>query len=115
MSNLSHRNSDYLQPEAANKNNLWRYVQSMHPKTVAQLSQPSSPEVLQLIQRSIVAMLGNLPNDKYQSMITTSREELAQLLGSAMVDGYFLRNVEQRLEMEKSLQLINTTSESTEE
>ncbi|WP_306298937.1 DUF760 domain-containing protein [Nostoc sp. T09] len=84
---------------------MWQYVQSLSPEKVAQLSQPSSPEILQLIQRAIVGILGNLPHDRYQSVITTSRDELGRLLGSAMVDGYFLRNVEQRLEMEKSLQL----------
>ncbi|MFM7372491.1 MAG: DUF760 domain-containing protein, partial [Sphaerospermopsis kisseleviana] len=46
------------------------------------------------------------PHDRYNTMITTSRDELGKLLGSAMIDGYFLRNAEQRLEMEKTLQII---------
>jgi hypothetical protein len=49
-----------------------------------------------------VATLGNLPHESFNTTITTSRDELGKLLGSAMVDGYFLRNVEQRLELEKS-------------
>ncbi|MBD2204383.1 DUF760 domain-containing protein [Calothrix sp. FACHB-1219] len=109
MSNLSPRQPDYFESPTQN-NNLLQYIQSLNPQTVAQLSQPTSPEVLRLIQRAIVEMLGNLPNDKYQSLITTNREELGRLLGSAMVDGYFLRNVEQRLEMEKTLQLTGITS-----
>ncbi|MBW4563052.1 MAG: DUF760 domain-containing protein [Mojavia pulchra JT2-VF2] len=114
MSNLYHRHPDDIESEAISNNNLWQYVQSLHPEMVAQLSQPTSPEVLQLIQRAIVAMLGNLPSDRYQSVITTSRDELGRLLGSAMVDGYFLRNAEQRLEMEKTLQLTGVKSQDKE-
>lgn len=115
MSNLSHYNPDNFGTEAANNNNLWQYVQSLNPETVAQLSKPSSPEILQLIQRAIVGMLGNFPHEKYQSVITTSRDELGTLLGSAMVDGYFLRNVEQRLEMEKTLQPTGVKFQDTEQ
>ncbi|MDZ8051220.1 MAG: DUF760 domain-containing protein [Aulosira sp. ZfuVER01] len=115
MSNLSHYNPDNFEFELTNHNNLWEYVQSLNPETVTQLSKPSSPEVLHLIQRAIVEILGNLHNDRYQSVITTSRDELGRLLGSAMVDGYFLRNIEQRLEMEKSLQLIGVKSQDTEQ
>jgi len=102
MSENSHRNPDDFANEAFNNNGLWEYVQSMSPQTVTQLSKPGSREVLQLIQRAVVATLGNLPHEQFNTNITTSREELSQLLGAAMVDGYFLRNVEQRLEVEKS-------------
>lgn len=105
MSNLSHYSPDNFESEVTNNNNLWQYVQSLNPETIAQLSKPSSPEILQLIQRAIVGILANFPHEQYQSVITTSRDELGKLLGSAMVDGYFLCNVEQRLEMEKTLQL----------
>lgn len=102
MSNDSHRHPENFLTEVINHNQLWEYVQSMDTQTVSQLSQPASPEVLQLIQRAVVATLGNLPSGKFHTTITTSRDQLGKLLGSAMVDGYFLRNVEQRLELEKS-------------
>ncbi|MBD2166499.1 DUF760 domain-containing protein [Calothrix membranacea FACHB-236] len=115
MSNLSRRQPDYFESEANTQNNLWQYVQSLPPEIVAQLSKPSSPAVLQLIQRAIVEMLGNLPDDRYQSLITTNRDELGRLLGAAMVDGYFLRNIEQRFDMEKSLQLPALQSQDTQQ
>jgi UDP-N-acetylmuramate-alanine ligase len=115
MTNLSPRHPDYFESPTNHNNNLSQYIQSLNPEIVTQLSQPSSQEVLRLIQRAIVEMLGNLPHDKYQSVITTSRDELGRLLGSAMVDGYFLRNVEQRLEMEKTLQLTGVTSAEPEQ
>ncbi|WP_066376937.1 MULTISPECIES: DUF760 domain-containing protein [unclassified Anabaena] len=101
MSNDSHRNPENALTEFINDNRLWEYLQSLNPETVKELSKPGSVEVLHLIQRSVMATLGNLLGNKFNTTITTSREELGKLLGSAMVDGYFLRNAEQRLELEK--------------
>jgi hypothetical protein len=91
MSNLSHSQSDYFEPQE-NNDQFLIYIQYLNPEIVAELSKPSSSEVFEVIQKAIVAMLGNLPNDRYNTMITTSRDELGKLLGSAMIDGYFLRN-----------------------
>jgi hypothetical protein len=113
MSSFSQHQPEYFAPEVPN-NQFWQYIQSLNPETIAQLSRPNSPDVLKLIQRSIVATLGNLPPDRHNTMISTSRDELGKLLGAAMVDGYFLRNVEQRLEMEKTLQLVDTETTTTD-
>ena len=83
----------------------------MSPETVAQLSKPNSPEVFQVMERTIVGMLGNLPPEHFGVTITTSREHLATLLAAAMINGYFLRNAEQRMAFEKSL---NRSSEVQE-
>ena len=82
---------------------LWHYVKAMSPDTVSQLSKPLSPEVFQVMERNIVGMLGQLPPDQFNFQISTSRENLGQLLASAMMSGYFLRNAEQRMQFEKSL------------
>jgi hypothetical protein len=82
----------------------------MSPETVAQLSKPVSPEVFQMMERNIIGLLGGLPPESFQVEITTSREDLGRLLASAMMSGYFLRNAEQRLAIEKSL--VTTESES---
>jgi len=92
---------------------LWHYIQSMQPETVAQLSKPNSPDVLQAMERNIIGMLGNLPSEHFEVMITTNRENLGRLLASAMMSGYFLRNAEQRMTLEKSLQLMGDRGEST--
>jgi hypothetical protein len=106
MNNLSHSQPEYFAPQE-NQDQFWQYIQSLNPQTLSQLSQPNSPEVLEVIQKSIVAILGNLPHDRYNTMITTNRDELGKLLGSAMIDGYFLRNAEQRLEMQQTFQLVD--------
>ena len=82
---------------------FWKYVQSMNPDTIAQLSRPGSPEVLQVMERNISGLLGGLPSEGFDVTIATSRDHLGRLMASAMMSGYFLRNAEQRLALESSL------------
>lgn len=84
--------------------NLWQYVQSLSPETIAQLSKPESSEVFQVIERNIIGMLGSLPAEHFDVEISTNRENLGRLLASAMVSGYFLRNAEQRMHFEQAFQ-----------
>lgn len=95
MNDLSNR------PSSAN-NLLWQYVQSMQPETIAQLSQPE-PEVAQIMENTIMQMLGGLPSEHFNVTISTNRENLSRLLVSAMMNGYFLNKAKQRLDFEKSL------------
>ncbi len=105
MNNLSNRIPESSGNEAESNNMLWQYVRSMSPEMMAQLSKPSSGEVLQAIERTIVTMLGNLPSDHFDVTINTSRDNLGRMVAAAMMNGYFLRNAEQRMAFEKSLQL----------
>lgn len=86
-------------------NLLKQYVESMDPQAIAQLSQPASKEVLQMMEQHVVSLLGKLPPDNFGVMITTSREHLGRLIAAAMLNGYFLRSVEQRMAFEQALQL----------
>lgn len=102
-------------PEFANGgteagNQLWNYVQSLTPEAVAQLSRPTSAEAFQVMERNIVGLLGGLPSEHFNVMISTSREDLGRLLASAMMSGYFIRNAEQRLTFEKSLTAAESDS-----
>ncbi|WP_017317419.1 DUF760 domain-containing protein [Mastigocladopsis repens] len=111
MNNLSNLNSESFGSKASGNNLLWQYVQSMSPETVAELYKPSSPDVLQAMERTIVTMLGSLPSEDFNVLITTSRDNLGRLLASAMLNGYFLHNAEQRMVFEKSLQAADAQSE----
>jgi Protein of unknown function (DUF760) len=113
VSNQSNRVSEFFDSEPETSNLLWQYVRSLSPETVNQLSKPSSTEVFQVIERNIVGLLGNLPSEHFGVTITTNRESLGRLLASAMISGYFLRNAEQRMNFEISLQgveAVNTES-----
>ena len=84
-------------------NELFQYVQDMESSMIARLSQPASPEVLQLMEQHIQSILGVLPPEGFDVMITTDRDQLARLLASAMMNGYFLKTAEQRMALEKSV------------
>ena len=108
MSNPSNRVSEFFNSESETSDALWQYVKSLSPETVSQLSKPNSGEVLQVMERNIVGLLGNLPSEHFGVTITTSRESLGRLLASAMISGYFLRNAEQRMNFEMALQGTET-------
>ncbi|BAY28457.1 hypothetical protein NIES2107_02860 [Nostoc carneum NIES-2107] len=114
MSNPSNRVSEFFDSESETTDVLWQYVKSLSPETVSQLSKPSSPEVLQVMERNIIGLLGNLPSEHFDVSITTSRESLGRLLASAMISGYFLRNAEQRLNFEMVLQGTETNNNEIE-
>ena len=90
-------------------NLLWQYVQSLNPETLAQLSKPQSQEVLKVMESNISGLLGSLSEERFGITINTSRENLGQLLVSAMMSGYFLRNAEQRMDFEQSWQTKDTS------
>lgn len=98
------QNSEFFENGSEGRNHLWQYVQSLNPEVVEQLSHPQSQEVFQVMERNIVGLLGGLPSDQFNVSISTSREHLGRLLASAMMSGYFLRNAEQRMNFERSLQ-----------
>lgn len=110
MNKQFNRGGDLFGNESESGNWLWQYLQSLSPETIAHLSKPSSPEVFQVMERNIVGLLGNLPPEHFGITVTTSREHLGRLLASAMISGYFLRNAEQRMAFEKSLQGVEAHS-----
>lgn len=109
MNNATNKVSEFFGGESSNL--LWQYVQSMSPETVAQLSKPGSGEVLQVMERNIIGLLGGLPSEHFDVTVTTSREHLGRLLASAMMSGYFLRNAEQRMQFERSLQSADASTD----
>jgi Protein of unknown function (DUF760) len=113
MNDATDRISGFFE-SSSQPNMLWKYLQSMSPETVTQLSKPESMEVLQVMERNIIGLLGGLPSEQFDIAITTNRESLGRLLVSAMVSGYFLRNAEQRMSFEKSIQSLGQDSATAE-
>ena len=101
------RSQSFFSGEGDAGDGLWQYVQSLSPEIIAQLSRPDSAEIFQVMERNIIGLLGNLPSEHFGVTISTNREHLGRLLASAMMSGYFLRNAEQRMNFEKSLQNID--------
>jgi hypothetical protein len=64
----------------------------------------------------VQGLVGVLPTDGFDVQISTDRENMAGMLASAMMTGYFLRQMEQRMELEKgfSSAFLNNISRSDE-
>ena len=114
VNNSSNQISEFFNGESETDNSLWHYVQSLSPEAIGLLSKPGSAEVFQVIERNIGSILGSLPSEHFGVTISTSRENLGRLLASAMISGYFLRNAEQRMAFEKTLQTTDVYNSGQE-
>lgn len=84
-------------------NLLLKYLQHQPPEVLARVAKSVSPQVKQIISQNVQGLVGMLPAEAFNVKITTDRENLAGLLASAMMTGYFLRQMEQRMELEGCL------------
>ena len=89
-------------------NQLLKYLQEQKPEILEQVAKSASPQIRQIISQNVRGMVGLLPTDNFNVQIATSRENIANLLASAMMTGYFLRQMEQRMQLDDNL--ANTTS-----
>lgn len=98
-------NSDFFSSDVDDQavNNLMEYLQQQNPDVLSRVAQSASQEVKDIIAHNVRGLIGVLPPDDFQVSITTDRENLANLLASAMMTGYFLGQMEQRMNLEASL------------
>ncbi|WP_008319222.1 DUF760 domain-containing protein [Leptolyngbya sp. PCC 6406] len=91
----------HIDSDAANQ--LLQYLQHQPPEVLSRVAQSVSSEIKQIISHNVQGLIGALPSEGFTVQVTTDRDNLAGLLASAMMTGYFLRQMEQRMEMEVSL------------
>ena len=98
-------NTDFFSGNAEGDpaNQLLNYLQHQPPEVLARVASSVSPEIKQIISQNVQGLVGVLPSEAFNVQITTDRENLAGLLASAMMTGYFLRRMEQRMELEDSM------------
>ncbi|PZO17808.1 MAG: hypothetical protein DCF25_10680 [Leptolyngbya foveolarum] len=92
-----------LDSEDNQVNELMDYLQHQPPEVLSRVAQSVSGEIKQIISHNVQGLVGVLPEDGFSVQINTDRENLAGLLASAMMTGYFLRQMEQRMELETNL------------
>lgn len=92
-----------LQDTNDGSNPLLAYLQDQSPETLAKVAQSVSPEVKQIIAHNIQNLVGMLPPQHFNVQVSTDRENLAGLLGSAMMTGYFLKQMETRMLLDHNL------------
>lgn len=84
-------------------NTLLQYLQQQNPEFLTRVAQSASPEIKEIISQNVQGLVGMLPSEDFNVQITTDRENLAMLLTTAMMTGYFLRQMEHRMELETTL------------
>lgn len=94
--------------EEADMNLLLQYLKQQHPEVLEQVAQSATPEVRQIITHNVQGLVGLLPTEDFNVQIITDRDNMANLLASAMMTGYFLRRMEQRMELDASLDNTNS-------
>lgn len=91
----------------SNNNLLLDYLKNQSPETLATVAQTVTPEAQQIISQNIQNLIGILPLPNFNVSITTDRENLAGLIGSAMMTGYFIRQMEIRMQLDHSLDAVS--------
>ena len=89
--------------ESANTNSLIQYLQEQSPEVLQRVARSASGDIQDIIRHNVQGLLGMLPGEHFDVKITASRDHLAGLMASAMMTGYFLRQMEQRMELEATL------------
>lgn len=84
-------------------NPLLKYLQHQPPEVLAHIANSVTPEIKEIIFQNVQGLVGVLPSEHFDVQITTDRDNLASLLASAMMTGYFLRQMEQRMHLEENL------------
>jgi Protein of unknown function (DUF760) len=92
-----------IQDPSSNNNPLIAYLRSQSPETLEQVAKHVTPEVRQIISQNIQGLVGMLPSNHFQISVTTNHENLGNLLGSAMMTGYFLSQMETRMKLDRTL------------
>ncbi|HJL68811.1 MAG TPA: DUF760 domain-containing protein, partial [Prochlorococcaceae cyanobacterium Gl_MAG_24] len=84
-------------------NGLIQYLQDQSPDVLQRVAKSASNDIQDIIRHNVQGLLGMLPGEQFEVKVTANRDNLASLLASAMMTGYFLRQMEQRKELEESL------------
>ena len=89
--------------EAISANSLIQYLQEQSPDVLQRVARSASTDIQDIIRHNVQGLLGVLPGEHFDVKITANLDHLAGLLASAMMTGYFLRQMEQRMELEATL------------
>ena len=93
-------------------NDLIQYLQKQSPEVLQRVAKSATEDIQEIIRHNVQGLLGMLPSDQFDVKVTCSKDNIANLLSSAMMTGYFLRQMEQRKELEQTL--INDENMSVE-
>ena len=85
------------------ENDLIQYLQKQSPEVLQRVAKSASEDIQEIIRHNVQGLLGMLPGEQFEVKVTSTKDNLASLLASAMMTGYFLRQMEQRKQLEETL------------
>ena len=88
-------------------NSLLQYLQQQNPDVLAEIARSISPDAKQIVFQNVQGLVGMLPSEQFQVQVTTDQDNLSNMLASAMMTGYFLRQMEQHMELETRMDNTN--------
>lgn len=92
-----------VETQGQDSNLLLQYLKQQHPDVLEHVARSASPEIKQIVAQNVQGIVGMLPSEDFEMQIVTDRENMANLLASAMMTGYFLRQMEQRMTLDEAL------------
>lgn len=105
-------NSDEESGTAEARNNrLQKYIHAQSVQDMSRLAAEISPDVRHLIGANVQALLGYLPASEFNTTVVASKENLQNLLASAMLTGFFMHSMETRMQMESLFEAPAPTPE----
>ncbi len=96
-------------------NPLHEYIQSQSMQDMARLASEISPQVKQIIAGNVQALLGHLSGQEFQTTVAADKGSFQNLLASAMVTGYFMHAMENRMKMESLFEVTEDSDMKAEE
>lgn len=82
-------------------NALVQYLQNQPPEVLQSVARSASNDIQEIIRHNVQGLLGMLPAEQFEVKVSVNRDNLANMLASAMMTGYFLRQMEQRKDLEE--------------
>ncbi len=108
-------NHDEDHASAQQPNKLHEYIQSQSMQDMTRLASEISPQVKQIIAGNVQSLLGYLPGQEFQTTVAAEKSSFQNLLASAMVTGYFMHAMENRMKMESLFTQDKETASGTTE
>jgi len=93
-------NNDFKSGDKS-KNAIVDFFQDSNKDDLARLADDISEDAKEFFESSIMALLGQMPDEIVSTSMTISKSALNHLLFSSMVTGYVAKSVEHKVELEK--------------
>ncbi len=90
------------------ENDLIQYLQKQSPEVLQRVAKSASEDIQEIIRHNVQGLLGMLPSDQFDVKITSSKDNIANLLSSAMMTGYFLDKWSKEKSWNKILKMMRT-------